>query len=82
MRTALAAARNLLKAWLLLVGVCGGLGLIGWGLGGLRFASLFICFGLLVAAAVYWHLDRAALGLVGARELAAVEALLLQSIVE
>ena len=82
MRSALAAARNLLKAWLLLVGVCGALGLIGWGLGGLRFASLFICFGLLVAAAVYWNLDRAALGMVGARELAAAEAPLLQSTVE
>ena len=82
MRTALAAARNLLKAWLLLIGVCGGLGLIGWGLGGLRLASLFICFGLLVAAAVYWNLDRAALGMVGARELAAAEAPLLQSTVE
>ena len=82
MRTALAAARNLLKAWLLLVGVCGSLGLIGWSLGGLRFASLFVCFGLLVAAAIYWHLDRAALGMVGARELAVAEAPLLQSTVD
>ena len=82
MRTALPAARNLLKAWLLLLGVCGGLGLIGWGLGGYRLASIFGFCGMLGAAAVYWHLDRAALGMLGARELAAAEAPMLQSTVE
>jgi heat shock protein HtpX len=76
------SARNLLKAWLLLVGVCGVLGLIGWGLGGFRLASIFVFCGLLGAAAVYWHLDRAVLGMVGARELAAAEAPLLQSTIE
>jgi heat shock protein HtpX len=76
------SARNLLKAWLLLAAVCALLGLIGWGLGGLRGASIFVFCGLLGAAAVYWHLDRAALGMVGARELAAAEAPLLQSTVE
>lgn len=78
----LAAARNLLKAWLLLIGVCALLGLGGWGLGDYRVASIFVFCGLLGAAAVYWHLDRAALGMVGARELAAAEAPLLQSTVE
>jgi heat shock protein HtpX len=76
------SARNLLKAWLLLAAVCAGLGLIGWGLDGYRVASIFVFCGLLGAAAVYWHLDRAALGMVGARELAAAEAPLLQSVVE
>ena len=76
------SARNLVKAWLLLAAVCAGLGLIGWGLDGYRVASIFVFCGLLGAAAVYWHLDRAALGMVGARELAAAEAPLLQSTVE
>jgi heat shock protein HtpX len=82
MRSALPAARNLLKAWLLLAGACIGLGLLGWALGGYRLASIFGFCALLGAAAVYWHLDRAALGMVGARELAAAEAPLLQSTVE
>jgi heat shock protein HtpX len=79
---ALPAARNLLKAWLLLIGAAFLLGLAGWGLGGYRLASIFVFCALLGAAAVYWHLDRAALGMVGARELAAAEAPLLQSTVE
>jgi heat shock protein HtpX len=82
MRGALPAARNLLKAWLLLTGACIGLGLLGWVLGGYRLASIFGFCALLGAAAVYWHLDRVALGMVGARELAAAEAPLLQSAVE
>lgn len=75
------SARNLLKTWLLLAAVCAALGLIGWGLDGFRVASIFVFCGLLGAAAVYWHLDRAALGMVGARELVAAEAPLLQSTV-
>jgi heat shock protein HtpX len=78
----LRSARNLLKVWLLLVAWCGLLGLVGWGLGGFRGASIFVFCGLLAAAALYWHLDRAALGMVGARELAAAEAPILQSTVE
>jgi heat shock protein HtpX len=77
----LPTARNLLKAWLLLVGVCGGLGLAGWWLGGYRLASISIFCAFLAAAAVYWYLDRVALGMVGARELAAAEAPLLRSTV-
>lgn len=76
------SARNLLKVWLLLVAWCALLGLVGWGLGGFRGASIFVFCGLLAAAALYWHLDRAALGMVGARELAAAEAPILQSTVE
>jgi heat shock protein HtpX len=81
-RGAFPAARNLFKAWLLLAGTCVGLGLLGWALGGYRVASFFGFCALLGAAAVYWHLDRVALGMVGARELAAAEAPLLQSTVE
>jgi len=77
----LPTARNLLKAWLLLIGVCGGLGLAGWWLGGYRLASISIFCAFLAAAAVYWYLDRVALGMVGARELAAAEAPLLRSTV-
>jgi heat shock protein HtpX len=82
MRGALPAARNLFKAWLLLLGTCFGLGLLGWSIDGYRLASIFGFCALLGAATVYWHLDRVALGMVGARELAAAEAPLLQSTVE
>ena len=79
---ALAQARNILKAWLLLVGLCGVLGLIGYGLGGIRVASVFVFSGLLIGAAVYWYADRTALAMVGARELPKGEAPALHSTVE
>ena len=82
MRGALPAATNLLKVWLLLVAACVGLGLLGWALGGYRLASIFGFCALLGAVTLYWFLDRVALGMVGARELAAAEAPLLQSTVE
>jgi len=66
--------RNVLKAWLLLIGGCAALGAIGWALGGYRLASLLVFFVALVAAALYWYADRIALGMVGARELALAEA--------
>jgi|SRR5262245_25538141 len=75
-------ARNLLKAWLLLLGLCAALGLVGWLIGGYRTGSISIFCGLLMAAALYWYLDRVAPGMVGARELAAAEAPLLRSTVE
>ena len=75
-------ARNLLKAWLLLVGFCGVVGGLGWLLGGYRTASIFTFCALLAAGAVYWYLDRVAPGMVGARELVAAEAPLLQSTVD
>jgi heat shock protein HtpX len=81
-RGALPAATNLLKVWLLLVGACVGLGFAGWALDGYRLASIFAFCTLLGAVTVYWQLDRVALGMVGARELAAAEAPLLQSTVE
>ena len=76
------AARNLLKIWLLLLGVCAILGAIGWVLGGYRLASIFVFSGLLFGLAIYWYADRAVLGMVGAREMPAGEAPALHSAVE
>jgi heat shock protein HtpX len=78
----LPVARNLLKAWLLLVGFCALVGGLGWLAGGYRTASISIFCALLAAAALYWYLDRVAPGMVGARELVAAEAPLFQSTVE
>jgi heat shock protein HtpX len=61
--------RNVLKAWALLAGACAALGGIGWILGGYRLLSIFAFCGVLLAAALYWYADRAAMGLVRAREL-------------
>ena len=67
--SALAQARNLLKAWLLLAGLCAVLGLVGYGLGGFRFATFFAFSGLLIGASFYWYADRTVIAMVGAREL-------------
>ena len=76
------AVRNILKAWLLLLVLCGVLAFIGWELGGLRLLSIFVFCGLLLAGGAYFMFDRVALGMVGARELLPVEAPLLHSSVE
>ncbi len=76
------AARNILKAWLLLAGVCGVLALLGWELGGFRLLSIFVFSGLLLVVGAYWSFDRVVLGMVGARELPVGEAPLLHSTVE
>ena len=78
----LPAARNLLKAWFLLLGFCALVGSLGWWVGGYRTASISVFCALLAAAALYWYLDRVAPGMVGARELVAAEAPLFQSTVE
>jgi heat shock protein HtpX len=75
-------ARNLLKAWLLLIGFCAVVGGLFWWASGYRTASIAVFCVLLAAAALYWYLDRVAPGMVGARELAAAEAPLLRSTVE
>jgi heat shock protein HtpX len=80
--SALAQARNLLKAWLLLAGLCAVLGVAGYGLGGLRLASIFVFSGLLIGAGFYWYADRTAIAMVGARELPQAEAPGLHSTVE
>jgi heat shock protein HtpX len=78
----LIALRNILKAWLLLAGICAVLGLAGWELGGVRVLSLFIFAALLLVGGAYWSFDRVVLGMVGARELPLGEAPLLHSTVE
>jgi heat shock protein HtpX len=78
----LPTARNLLKAWLLLIGNAAALGAIFWWASGYRAASLAVFCVLLAGAGLYWTLDRVAPGMVGARELAAAEAPLLRSTVE
>jgi heat shock protein HtpX len=79
---ALVAARNIVKAWLLLVGVCVLLALAGWELGGYRLLSIFVFCALLLVGGAYWYFDRVVLGMVGARELPLAEAPLLHSTLE
>lgn len=76
------AARNVLKAWLLLVGITGLFALVGWELGGFRLLSIFGFCALLLVTGGYWYFDRVVLGMVGARELPVGEAPLLHSSVE
>jgi len=78
----LLVVRNLLKGWLLLVGVCAVLGGVGWLLGGYRGLSVFVFCGLLLALGTYWYSDRVALGMVGAKELLVGQAPALHSTVE
>jgi heat shock protein HtpX len=78
----LIAARNILKAWLLLFGITGVLAAIGWGIGGYRLLSIFVFCALLLVGGAYWTFDRVVLGMVRARELPIAEAPLLHSTVE
>ncbi|MEN3341063.1 MAG: heat shock protein HtpX [Actinomycetota bacterium] len=79
---ALVAARNIVKAWLLLAGICALLAAAGWELGGYRLLSIFVFCALLLVGGAYWYFDRVVLGMVGARELPLGEAPLLHSTVE
>jgi heat shock protein HtpX len=76
------AARNLAKAWLLLVGFCFLFAAGGWALGGYRLMSLFLFCALLSAGGLIFYADRVVLGMIGARELPLGEAPLLHSTVE
>jgi heat shock protein HtpX len=76
------ALRNILKAWLVVLGICAVLAGIGWLLDGYRGLSIFVFCGLLLVGGAYWMFDRVALGMVGARELPFAEAPLLHSTVE
>jgi heat shock protein HtpX len=76
------ATRNIVKAWLLLVGISGVLALVGWELGGVRLLSIFVFAALLLVGGAYYSFDRVVLGMVGARELPLGEAPLLHSTVE
>ena len=44
----LLAARNVAKAWLLLIGLCGVLAFVGWSIGGVRLLSIFVFCALLL----------------------------------
>jgi heat shock protein HtpX len=76
------AARNILKALILLISFCAVLALLGWALGGYRLLEIFVFCGALIAGALYWTSDRVALGLVRARELPVAAAPALHSTVE
>jgi heat shock protein HtpX len=76
------AARNILKAWGLLLALCGVLAFVGWSIGGVRLLSIFVFCGLLLGGGAYWTFDRVVLGMVRARELPVAEAPLLHSAVE
>jgi len=76
------AARNLLKAWLLVLALVGVFALVGWLLDGVRGLTIFVFCALLLAAGAYWTFDRVALGMIGARELPVGDAPLLHSTVE
>jgi heat shock protein HtpX len=76
------AARNLAKAWLLLVGFCMLFAAAGWALAGYRLASIFIFCALLSAGGLAFYADRVALGMVDARELPLAVAPIVHSTVE
>ena len=78
----LVAARNIAKAWLLVLALVGLFGVVGWLLDGVRGLSIFVFCALLLAAGAYWTFDRVVLGMIGARELPLAEAPLLHSTVE
>src|SRR2546423_4953231 len=66
---ALLRVRNVLKAWLLLAGLCGAFAGVGYAAGGYRLLPVFVFCALLLAGATYLYSDRVALGMIGAREL-------------
>jgi heat shock protein HtpX len=76
------AARNVFKAWALAVTLCALMGALGYAAGGVRLASILVFSAFLLTAGSYWYADRAALGLVRARELPVAEAPALHSTVE
>ncbi len=70
----LVLVRNVLKTWLLFLGLCALLGFVGWLLGGLRVATLFAVCGLLLGLGASWAAERLLMGMVGGRELLEAEA--------
>lgn len=74
-----AAARNIVKAWLLVLLLTAGFAGVGWLLADSRGALLFAFCSLLAASAAYAVGDRALLGMLGARPFALAEDPLLRS---
>jgi heat shock protein HtpX len=81
-RRRVAIARNLTKAWLLLLVPAGGMGFAGWEIGGYGVSLLFAGSVVLLAAALYVNADRTVMGMIGATPLLAVEAPALHSMVD
>jgi len=77
-----AAARNILKAWILAAILAGIFAGVGWLLADERGAALFAFASLLAAAGAYAVGDRALLGMLGARQYALAEDPLLRSTVD
>jgi heat shock protein HtpX len=77
-----AAARNIVKAWVLVLLLGALFGGVGWLLADVRGALLFAFCSLLAASAAYGVGDRALLGMLGARPFALAEDPLLRSTVD
>ena len=82
MRPSLLAARNLLKAALLLGGFVASLAALGWWIGGFGLASVFLVVSLLMAGTLHWYGPRVVLTALKARELTLAEAPLLHTTLE
>src|SRR5256886_9425084 len=82
MSRTLLRVRNVVKAWLLLLGICAVLGIVPLVTGSYRLLSVFLFCALLLAGAGYFYIDRIALGMIGARELPRGEGPALYSTVE
>lgn len=82
MRPSLLAARNLLKAALLLGGFVVALTALGWWIGGIGLASVFFVISLLMAGTLHWYGPRVILSSLRARELTLAEAPLLHTTLE
>jgi heat shock protein HtpX len=76
------AALNLLKAWAFVAFLATIFAGLGWLIGGLTTASLFVLCALLAASGVYRYGDRALLGMLGARPFALAEDPRLRSAVD
>jgi heat shock protein HtpX len=81
-RPSLLAARNLLKAALLLGGFVACLAALGWWIGGFGLASVFFVISLLMAGTLHWYGPRVVLTSLKARELTLAEAPLLHTTLE
>jgi heat shock protein HtpX len=77
-----AAALNILKAWFLAAVLAIVLGSLGWTIGGLTTATLFVFCSLLAASGFYGYGDAALLGMLGARPFALAEDPALRSTVD
>jgi heat shock protein HtpX len=77
-----AAVLNLAKAWVFVAFIAAIFAGLGWLIGGLTTALLFVLSALLAATGVYRYGDRALLGMLGARPFALAEDPLLRSAVD